>query len=135
MPCGCKGEKMSRVVKIKGKLILYNLEIAKQVLNEFNLPNVVIQDKCFIFQGYDYYDGRNKSTEINQLENRYNELYSFYLEQLAEQERKRIEEEKRVLREQKKQLILKNAEKQGYKVKRLIEENNTIKLVLQKRVY
>lgn len=135
MPCGCKGEKMSRVVKIKGKLILYNLEIAKQVLNEFNLPNVVIQDKCFIFEGYDYYDGRNKSTEINQLENRYNELYSFYLEQLAEQERKRIEEEKRLLREQKKQLILKNAEKQGYKVKRLIEENNTIKLVLQKRVY
>lgn len=135
MPCGCKGEKMSRVVKIKGKLILYNLEIAKQVLNEFNLPNVVIQDKSFIFEGYDYYDGRNKSTEINQLENRYNELYSFYLEQLAEQERKRIEEEKRVIREQKKQLILKNAEKQGYKVKRLIEENNTIKLVLQKRVY
>ena len=135
MPCGCKGEKMSRVVKIKGKLILYNLEIAKQVLNEFNLPNVVIQDKCFIFEGYDYYDGRNKSTEINQLENRYNELYSFYLELLAEQERKRIEEEKRVIREQKKQLILKNAEKQGYKVKRLIEENNTIKLVLQKRVY
>jgi len=126
---------MSRVVKIKGKLILYNLEIAKQVLNEFNLPNVVIQDKCFIFEGYDYYDGRNKSTEINQLENRYNELYSFYREQLAEQERKRIEEEKRVIREQKKQLILKNAEKQGYKVKRLIEENNTIKLVLQKRVY
>ena len=58
---------MSRVVKIKGKLILYNLEIAKQVLNEFNLPNVVIQDKCFIFEGYDYYDG-NKSTEINQLQ-------------------------------------------------------------------
>jgi nucleoporin GLE1 len=52
-----------------------------------------------------------------------------------EEEQKRIEEEKRVLREEKAELIMANAKKQGYKLKKEIRENNTIKLVLQKRTY
>jgi len=52
-----------------------------------------------------------------------------------EKERQRIKEEKQILREEKADLIIANAKKQGYKLKKEIREDNTIKLVLQKRVY
>ncbi len=50
-------------------------------------------------------------------------------------EQLRIEEEKRVIRDEKADLMIANAKKQGYKLKKEIREDNTIKLVLQKRVY
>jgi len=52
-----------------------------------------------------------------------------------EEERLRIEEEKELLREAKYQQIIQNAKKQGYKVKKEKREDNTIKLVLQRRIY
>jgi len=39
------------------------------------------------------------------------------------------------LREAKAELLIANAKKQGYKLKKEIREDNTIKLVIQKRVY
>ena len=53
----------------------------------------------------------------------------------VEEERLRVEEEKRVIRNEKAELMIANAKKQGYKLKKEIREDNTIKLVLQKRVY
>lgn len=52
-----------------------------------------------------------------------------------ELERKQIEAEKLRIREEKADLIIKNAEKQGYKLKKEIKKDNTIQLVLQKRIY
>jgi len=52
-----------------------------------------------------------------------------------EKERKRIEAEKLRIREEKADLIIKNAKKQGYKLKKEIKKDNTIQLVLQKRIY
>ncbi len=52
-----------------------------------------------------------------------------------EEEKQRIEEEKRVNREAKKEQIIQNAKKLGYVVKKEVSKDNTIKLVLQKRVY
>jgi hypothetical protein len=51
------------------------------------------------------------------------------------QEQERITEEKRVLREEKATLIIANAKKQGYKIKKELRKDNTIKLVLQQRSY
>jgi F0F1-type ATP synthase membrane subunit b/b' len=39
------------------------------------------------------------------------------------------------MRDEKADLIIANAKKQGYKLKKEIREDNTIKLVLQKRIY
>jgi hypothetical protein len=50
-------------------------------------------------------------------------------------EQERITEEKRVLREEKATLIIANAKKQGYKIKKELRKDNTIKLVLQQRSY
>jgi len=61
--------------------------------------------------------------------------FNIYIEQAAEEERLKIEEEKRVMREEKADIAIANAKKQGYKLKKEIREDNTIKLVLQKRVY
>lgn len=54
---------------------------------------------------------------------------------LIEEEKIKIEVEKKVIREAKRDLIIANAKKQGYRVKKELTQNNTIKLVLQKRVY
>jgi len=50
-------------------------------------------------------------------------------------ERERIEKEKIIMREEKADLIIANAKKQGYKIKKELRKDNTIKLVLQKRIY
>ncbi|UUO25475.1 hypothetical protein FGD67_21335 [Colwellia sp. M166] len=50
-------------------------------------------------------------------------------------EKERLAEEKRVLREEKAMLIIENAKKQGYKIKKELRKDNTIKLVLQQRSY
>lgn len=55
--------------------------------------------------------------------------------QKIEEERLRVEKEKELRREEKKQQIIENAKKQGYRVQKEISKDNTIKLVLQKRVY
>jgi DNA-binding winged helix-turn-helix (wHTH) protein len=70
-----------------------------------------------------------------QIETLYTQKFNIYLEQVAEAERLQIEEEKRVLREEKAERMIANAKKQGYKLKKEIREDNTIKLVLQKRIY
>ena len=44
-------------------------------------------------------------------------------------------EEKRIRREEIANKAIENAKKQGYKLKKQIQEDNTIRLVLQKRTY
>jgi len=143
---------MSRVVKIKGQLNIENIELAYQAIQSFNYQNIQIKNNQFLFDGYDYYDGMNKNKEITDIENKYKALLDGYYRKIAEeklnaelarleeikqieQEKLRIEEEKRIAREKKKALIIKNAKKQGYRVKKEITKDNKIKLVLQKRVY
>ncbi len=150
---------MSRVVKIQGSLKIENIELAKKALQFYNYSNVKIKNNSFVFEGYDHYDGINKNRDIMNIENKYKELLAEYYRKLEEErkrierekieaeikrleeirrieeEKKRIEEEKKQLREEKKKLIIENAKKQGYRVKQEIQKDNTIKLVLQKRVY
>ena len=52
-----------------------------------------------------------------------------------EEEALKIEEEKRIRREEIANKAIENAKKQGYKLKKQIQEDNTIRLVLQKRTY
>jgi len=143
---------MSRVVKIKGQLNIENIELADQAIQSFNYKNIEIKNNQFLFDGYDHYDGINKNKEITNIENKYKALLNEYYLKLAkeklnaelarleeikriEQEKIRIEEEKRMAREKKKALIIENAKKQGYRVKKEITKDNKIKLVLQKRIY
>jgi len=126
---------MSRIVTIKGKVKIQNLDLAKEAIKEAGVKNIQIQNNQFVFSGYDYYDGINKDKEIKKVEEIYLKKFNEYLKKLEEEEKKRIEEEKRKIREEKYKIIIENAKKQGYKVKKEIRENNTIKLVLQKRVY
>ncbi len=150
---------MSRVVKIRGSLIIENIELAEEAIRLSRCRNVYIRNRTFVFEGYDHYDGFNKNREIMGIENKYKELLAEYYRKLEEErkrieqerieaeikrleeirrieeEKKRIEEEKKQLREEKKKLIIENAKKQGYRVKQEIQKDNTIKLVLQKRVY
>ncbi len=128
---------MSRTINIKGKIIIQNIEIAQEVLRELNL-NIKIENNNFIFNEYDNLDRiieSEKAKEIEQVETLYTQKFNIYLEQVAEKERLEIAEEKRVLREEKAELMIINAKKQGYKLKKEIREDNTIKLVLQKRIY
>lgn len=125
---------MSRVVKIRGKVIIQNIELAKEAIKECKY-NIEIVNNKFVFEKYDHYDGRYKKDEIIKIENIYLQKFNVYLEEIAEEERLKIEEEKRILREQKADIAIANAKKQGYKVKKEIKEDNTIKLILQKRVY
>ncbi len=143
---------MSRVVRIKGTLKIENMQIAQDAIKCFGYNGIKIENNQFVFSQYDYFDGINKNKEISDVENKYKELLRNYYEQIAqeklnaelarleeirliEEERLRVEEEKKVAREEKKNLIIENAKKQGYRVKKEITKNNTIKLVLQKRVY
>jgi len=125
---------MSRVINIKGKVIIQNMQLAKEAINECRFDIDIINNQ-FVFNKYDYYDGENKASEINQVESLYTQKFNIYLEQAAEEERLKIEEEKRVMREEKADLLIANAKKQGYKLKKEIREDKTIKLVLQKRIY
>jgi len=126
---------MSRIIHIKGKVIIQNIELAHEALKEAGLKDVIIQNNQFVIQKYDYYDGVGKQEEIEKVEEIYLKKFNEYVKKLEEEERRRIEEEKRKVREEKKRLILENAIKQGYKLKKEITEDNKIKLVLQKRVY
>jgi len=127
---------MSRTINIKGKLIIQNIEIAQEVLRELKL-NIKIENNQFIFNEYDAWDKideREKALEIQNIENLYTKKFDIYLEQVAEDERLRIKEAKRVLQEEKAEIAIANAKKQGYKLIKEKRENNTIKLVLQKRI-
>lgn len=154
---------MSRIVKIVGKLHIENIQIARDAIDNCSIQGVTITNNQFVFSGYDYTDGRTKNKDIQRLEQKYLELLKLYKEKIAEEKRlleikkekerleaerkrleelrrieeemKRIEEEKRIFREERKELIIKNAEKQGYVVKKEVTKDNTIKLVLRRRTY
>ena len=126
---------MSRIVTIKGNVKIQNVDLAKEALKEAGVKNIQIKDNQFIFSGYDYYDGVNKDKDIQKVEEIYLKKFNEYLKKLEEKEKKRIEEEKRKIREEKYKIIIENAKKQGYKIKKEIRKDNTIKLILQKRVY
>ena len=128
---------MSRVINIKGKVNIQNIELAKEAISECSC-GIEIRNDQFIFHKYDEFDSisqSHKQREMQKIENLYTQKFNVYLEKVAEAERIRIEEEKRVAREKKVDLVIANAKKQGYKLKKEIREDNTIKLVIQKRIY
>jgi len=104
---------MSRVVKIVGIDIIKNIELAEETLVELNKNHIKIENDTFIFEQYDYLDGQGKAAEIKEVEKRYKQKYQNYL----------------------KEKIIENSLKNGYKLKKEITQDNTIKLVLQKRIY
>jgi len=127
---------MSRTINIKGQLLILNIQIAQEVLTELGLA-IKIQNNKFVFNKYDLWDNideNNKKQEIQKIESLYTQKFNIYLEQVAEEERLKIEEEKRIVREEKADLMIQNAKKQDYKVKKEIRKDNTIKLVLQRIV-
>lgn len=128
---------MSRTINIKGHLLIQNIQIAREVLNELGL-DIKIENKRFIFNEYDRWDQideNQKRKEIEKIESLYTQKFNKYLEEIAEAERLKIEEEKRIRREEIANQAIENAKKQGYKLKKQIQEDNTIRLVLQKRTY
>ncbi len=125
---------MSRVVNIKGKLQIQNLKLALESIDELSY-DIAIKNNQFTYNKYDYYDGIEKENEIQEVEALYLAKFNEYLEELEEKERLRIEEEKRIIKEEKYNKILVEAKKNGYKLKKELREDNTIKLVLQRRVY
>jgi hypothetical protein len=143
---------VSRVVRIRGKLKVENLQIAEEAIRCFNYSGIRIENDRFLFNEYDYYDGFNKRSEIADVEKKYKELLESYYEQFAiekqtaelarleeikriEEEHIRREKERKALQEEKRNIIIENAKKQGYRVKKEITKENKIKLVLQKRIY
>jgi len=126
---------MSRVVKIVGKVQVENIELAEEAIRESGISGVTLNNGVFQFEGYDYEDGYGKDEEIRKIEQIYQKKWKAHLEELAELERKRIEEEKRLYREEQMNKVIENAKKHGYKLKKEVKEDNTIKLVLEKRVY
>ncbi len=125
---------MSRVVNIKGKLQIQNLKLALESIDELSY-DIAIKNNQFTYNKYDYYDGIEKENEIQEVEALYLAKFNEYLEELEEKERLRIEEEKRIIKEEKYNKILVEAKKNGYKLKKELREDNTIKLVLLRRVY
>ena len=111
---------MSRVVKITGSMQIDDGALAKEAVAKSGNSDIKIVDGKFEFNQYDYHYGEGKTEEIERVERIYSEL---------------VEEAKRVYREAQREKILENATKHGYKLKREIQEDSTIKLVLQKRVY
>jgi ribulose 1,5-bisphosphate carboxylase large subunit-like protein len=113
------------------------MELAKEAISECDC-DIKIDNNQFVFNEYDAFDRISevqKMKDLEKVETLYTQKFNIYLEQTAEKERLRIEEEKRILREAKAELLIANAKKQGYKLKKEIREDNTIKLVIQKRVY
>lgn len=125
---------MSRVVNIRGQVEIKNITLAQEAISESNF-NISIKGNRFVFNQYDHNDGINKNSEIQKVENIYLEKFNIYLSQIEQEEREKIEEEKRIKRENVADIAIANAKKQGYKLKKEIREDNTIKLVLQKRIY
>ncbi len=154
---------MSRIVKIRGQLLIKNVQLALQAISDCNLQNFKVENRFFLFQQYDYLDGKGISLEIERLENYYKQLLTTYYERIAvekrkleeaikmkkldgdllrleqlkqiEVEKKQIDKEKKKIRESKRTKIIEQAKKKGYVVKTEVSENNQIKLVLQKRIY
>ena len=60
---------MSRVVRIKGDLIIENIEIAESALRASRLGGVRIENRRFVLN-VDYYDGIRKQAEIAEHEKR-----------------------------------------------------------------
>ncbi len=128
---------MSRTINIRGRVVIQNIEIAKELIQECSY-GIKIENNQFVFNEYDAYDRIVESAKIKDMQKveiLYTQKFNIYLEQVAEEERLKIAEEKRVLREERAELIIANAKKQGYKLKKEIREDNTIKLVLQQRIY
>jgi len=126
---------MSRIINIKGDILIQNIQIAQDTLDELDL-DIKIENNHFIFNQYDAWDminSKDKESEIKKVEELYQEKFSIYLEQLEQEEQIRIAKEKEAIRETKYQQIVQNAKKQGYKVKKEKREDNSIKLVLQRR--
>ena len=111
---------MSRVVTIIGTIKIDNLKLAQEAIKKSGVLGVKLVDNKFVFNQYDYYEGVGKKEEIEKVETIYNQL---------------VEEAKKIHREKQREKIIENALKHGYKLKKEIQEDNTIKLVLQKRVY
>ena len=126
---------MSRIVKIVGKVKIENLELAEEAIRESGISGVTIKNGQFVFEGYDYYDGVGKESDIAKIEKIYQKKWNDHLKELEEQERRRIEEEKRKFREEQLAKVMENAKKHGYKLKKEVREDNTIKIVLERRVY
>ena len=144
---------MSRVVKIKGNTLVTNIEVAEKTIKEIGMKGVIVSNGTFLFEGYDYNDGRYKSEELKKIEELYvknlqqfEEELAVKLKELEEQrkfeELKRLEEDR--LRVEKERIrvqnitldkIKANAKKNGYKIKRELTEDNKVKLILVKRVY
>jgi hypothetical protein len=111
---------MSRVVKIIGSMTIDNLALAKKALSKSKNSDIKIVDGKFEFNQYDYYYGKDRAEEIKEVEKIYNEL---------------VAEEERAYREAQRDKIIENALKHGYKLKKEVQEDETIRLVLVKRVY
>jgi len=125
---------MSRVVNIRGSVVIQNMNLALESVKECEL-DVKIENNRFVFNQYDYNDGHYKKEEIQKVETLYTQKFNVYIKNTAIEEQKRVEEEKRKVREEKADLIIANAKKQGYTLKKEVREDNTIKLILQQRVY
>lgn len=104
---------MSRVVKIIGTKTIKNIELAEETLEELNKNHIKIENNTFVFEQYDYLDGKGRELEIEEVEKVYKLKYQNYL----------------------KDKIIENSVNNGYKLKKEISKDNKIKLVLQKRVY
>jgi len=104
---------MSRVVTIKSLTKIENMNLAEQSLSELGISGVHVQEGLFVFNGYQYDDGFEKELQMKELEHHYF----------------------RLLQDFKKKEVIKNAKKQGYTVKQELMKDNTVKLVLQKRIY
>ncbi len=107
---------MSRVVKIKGKLLIKHKHLAEETIREVAINGVKVIDGAFVFEGYDYLDGQKKPQEIETLETRYNEKVELY--------EKELEEKMRLLEEQRKFEELKRLEEERARAEELaaIEE-------------
>ena len=102
---------MSRVVNVKGKVVIQNIDLAMDAINEFD-SDIDIVNNQLVFNKYDAYDRINasqKEKEIFEVESLYKYKFDLYLEKVAEEERIRIEAAKKVLREEKADLIIAKA--------------------------
>ena len=144
---------MSRVIKIKGKILIKNSEVANKTITELVMKNVSVINNSFVFEGYDYNDGLFKADELSKLETSYLINLRIYEEELKEKmkileeqrkfeelkrlEKERVQAEKERERVQSEALekIKVNAKKNGYKIKQQVTEDNKVKLILVKRVY
>jgi len=150
---------MSSHITIRGKLNIINMELAKQAIQECNIKNVTIKNSTFVYieEYLENHSNANMQKDYLFVENRYKELLSDYYKKIEAEKQRildlKIEEErlneilrlekikeeenirKKIAREEKLKVIKENALKCGYTVKKTVNKNNKIQLVLCKRVY